>query len=238
MPALRLGLLACCIGLAAAMAGAARAEVLRQGSQSLDLSQAFGTKSDWRVSVYGDAGDPDTGSDVASDAKVCFARNAEPAICTPLNDLTTPPNPRPFQRVTELSIEPLSADQPKARALMLRFQGAYPTGWVDQTAVWTYDRRRDRFRLASALATSDQGEERVISSGPMAGYLITADLVTEGGETRLDTHRYYIRVYRYDGGTYGLVLNYVTAAIYLSETTTAIESELPTLPERLKAVRR
>jgi len=233
MSARRLGFFVLYCGLAAGLTG--RADVLPAESDSLDLKAPFATKSDWRVTVYGDAGDPKIDSDIASTAKICFTGGAAHAEkCSSLNDLTSVSSPRPSQKLTALAIVPLWSGQSAVKALVVRYEGAYATGVVDQTAIWVYDSARDDFRLASALATSGQGEQRLFNSGPMDGYLVTADYILGDRETRWDDHRYRVHIYRYADGAYGPVLDYETAAKYPSETVTAIESELPSMPKRLK----
>ena len=202
---------------------------------ALNLQKAFGTRRPWSVVVTAQSGDRDESPEAPpSQAKICFVTGAGGAQqCSYFKDLFH--STLTYEQLQNLSVACLASRPANAKGLLLKAVGIYPTGTVNQMAIWVYSSKEDSFRLVSALQAT---EERIFTDGALAGFLVTANWQWEQGETRFgDDHRRKITAYRYlndDGvGAYRQVLEYITARKYNPEDSNTIESEIPVIAAKL-----
>ncbi|HEV2703663.1 MAG TPA: hypothetical protein VGV09_18705 [Steroidobacteraceae bacterium] len=201
-----------------------------------DLGRDFGPPQDWKAIVTA-AAEPQAEIDpnaTPSQSKICFVRaSLGTTQCTYFKDLFK--SALAFQGLSGLSIVPLTSEPHPTNALLMKAVAWYPTGQLSETAIWNYDRRNEAFRLAVAM---ESPEVRIVSSGLLAGYLITADWQWEAGETRFGSnHKRRIAVYQFNARDsamgYHKVLEYITASKYGPENDHTIDSEIGTIRKRI-----
>jgi hypothetical protein len=201
----------------------------------INLQASFDAKAAWQAVVIGQTAPP-LWQDIdgpPSQSKICFVSEAKGANdCAYFRDLFK--SPLGSQAITDLSVVSLSSISPNTEGLVLKATGFYTSGEVHETAIWVYDQADNNFSLVSAL-TSD--EERIVTQGPLDGFLITVNWNWEKGEARWDDHRRKITVYRFaaneGAGAYREVLEYTTAKKYDAEDTHTIDSEMNVILTRL-----
>ncbi len=201
-----------------------------------DLQGAFGTTGDWKAvvtAVVEPAGEFDS-DERPSQSKICFVHTASPTPdCTWFRELFD--SNLTFQKFSSLSVARLKSGSSTLRGLVMKATALYPTGQLRETAIWVYDARRDRFRLATAVKSD---EVRILSSGPLNGTLITSDWHRDEGETRWSDHRRDVAVYRYssDGGEAGYrkALEYTTARKYGAEDLNTIDAEMADIEAKIR----
>jgi hypothetical protein len=211
--------------------------------KSIPLRAIFGTRSDWTVAAY--QSPAPTGADDLGDTpvKLCFSRSTDRREdCTKItsglpNDPSFVYN---YQTVKQLDIVPLKPGT-KAIAFQAEFYGG-GSGLAEQLSFWTYDRKGDFFSPALIISTNESGQHKIINTGPLAGYIITADAVWQfdKGEGHFSAHQFEITVYRLSGQSYLKVLTYLTTRTYGGEDegrpTDAIGGEMKRIISLLKAV--
>lgn len=193
-----------------------------------NLQASFDAKAPWQAVVIAQTAPP-LWQDVdgpPSQSKICFVDSSKGANdCTYFRDLFE--SSLGSQAVTDLSAVSLSSASASAKGLVLKATGYYVSGEIHETAIWVYDQANDKFNLVSALTSNEQ---RIVSQGPLGGFLITADWDWAAGESRWDDHQRKITVYRFDAtdgvGAYREVLEYATAKKYGAEDTDTIDSEM------------
>lgn len=202
-----------------------------------NLQKAFGTKSAWEAEVTAQVntpGEEELQSGIPSRSKICFVNSSGgTSDCTYFHDVFQ--STLSYQTAAALSVIPLvKSKSPKTVGLLLNATAYYVSGDIHETAIWVYDARTDEFHLAASL---ESPELRIVSEGPLDGYLITADWNRAANEARWDDHRRDITVYRFDGsdgaGTYREVLTYTTAKKYGAEDTNTINSEIDVILRHL-----
>jgi len=212
--------------------------------KSIPLKSHFATHSDWVVTAYQaqQSSDPDSIGD--DPAKLCFSRlNDKRDDCTKITS-GMPNNPGflyNYQTVRQLGIVPL-----KAGIQAIEFQAEFSgggSGLGEQISIWTYDQKGDSFWPALTITSNESIQCKVISTGPLAGYVISADAVwqSDKGEAHFDAHQFEISVYRLSGQFYLKVLTYLTTQKYGGEgernQTDAIGGEMTRIRSLLKAIR-
>jgi len=206
---------------------------------SFDLETQLSTTGDWKAVVTA-ANDPNLEFEAEGDpskSKICFVRaSTGTSECTFFRDLFS--SRLTFQLSDGLSVVRLTS-KPETKGLRLMATALYPTGQIRETAIWVYDERRDQFRVAATLTSS---EVRIFPSGALEGCLVTADWdrALEQSQTRFGSdHKRMITVYRYktqgSAGSYQKVLTYITAKKYSPEDTDTIEAEQVRIKEELQA---
>jgi hypothetical protein len=221
---------AACAVLVVSSATAADQNV-RKDAVNLPLKAEFGTTGDWRV----------IGSQVTRDAdvpaRVCFRKGNEPGDCTLI--MSAAENGAPvinFSQIKRLKVVNIA---PRVKAVVL--DGLFPNDlrMAIQTTLWTYDRENDTFMPRLTFALTEVGDYRIFADGPLAGHIVTAEFVPEG-ESRYDSHRFLITVYRWIGSRYVQVLSYVTPQRYAGETEDSdddVDAEpIPTEVPRIRAL--
>jgi hypothetical protein len=146
-----------------------------------------------------------------------------------------------YQTVKRLDVVPLG---PGVQALEFQaqfFGGGSSLG--EQISLWTYDRKGDSLWPALVITSNESLQCSVISTGALAGYVITADAVwqSDKGESHFSPHQFEITVYRLSGQFYLKVLTYLTTQKYGEEGETtpsnAIGGEMTRIRSLLKAIR-
>jgi hypothetical protein len=202
------------------------------------LQAAFGTRASWSAVVTAQSDGYVDVPAAPSRSKICFDAKSDgwsddQHQCTYFNDLFH--SALTYQEFTDLSITRLASGPVNARGLVLKATGSYPTGNVHETAIWVYDVTQDQFRLVSALQSA---EERILSSGPLDGYVITAAWQWQPGESRFGSdHFRRITAYKYvddnGEGVYRKALEYITTEKYGAEDAHTIEREISTIAAKL-----
>jgi hypothetical protein len=205
-----------------------------------DLQAALGTSGEWKAVVTAVLAprrefDSDEGP---SQSRICFVRTVPAASeCAYFSDLFH--SNLTFQAFSSLTAVPLQSGSAATKGFELKAAAWYPTGQVQETAVWVYDAQRDDFHLVLAVESS---EVRIFSSGVLNGMLVTSDWQRDQGDTRWSDHRRHVTVYRYGAeegeAGYRTVFDYATAKKYGAEDTDTIESELSDIEARLPSLLR
>ncbi len=205
-----------------------------------NLKGAFGTTGDWKAVVTA-AINPAreiVSDEGASQSRICFIRAAPAASrCAYFRDLFH--SKLAFQVMSSLSVRPLRSGSSPVSGLVMKADAFYSTGQIHETAIWVYDPQQDRFHLTAAV---DSGEVRVFTSGPLNGFLVTADWHRDQGDTRWSDHRRDITVYRYSGNggeaQFGKVLSYTTTKRYSAEDTGSIDTEQANIEAQVTSLHR
>jgi hypothetical protein len=212
--------------------------------RSIPLKSHFATRSDWVVTAYQaqQPSDPDSMGD--DPAKLCFSRTSDKRNdCTKITSgmSNDPGFQYNYQTVKRLGIVPL-----KKGVQALEFQAEFSgggSGLGEQISLWTYDQKGDSFWPALTITSNESIQCKVISTGRLAGYVISADAVwqSDKGEAHFDAHQFEITVYRFSGQFYLEVLTYLTTQKYGGEgeanPTDAIGGEMTRIRSLLKAIR-
>jgi hypothetical protein len=211
--------------------------------KTIPLRAIFGTRSDWNVTAY-QSPLPTAANDIGdTPAKLCFSRpNDKHEDCTKITSgLPNDPNfIYNYQTVKQFGIVPLKAGT-KAVAFHAEFYGG-GSGYAEQLSFWIYDRKGDFFTPALVISTNESGQNKIISTGPLSGYVVTADPVWQfdKGESHFSAHQFEITVYRLSGQSYLKVLTYLTTRKYGGEDdglpSDAIGGEMTRIRSLLKAV--
>jgi len=210
--------------------------------KSIPLKSQFATRSDWIITAYQAQSSANSDSIGDDPAKLCFSRASDKRQdCTKITSgITNDPGfTYNYQTVKRLDIVPL---KPSLQAVFFHAEfSAGGSGTADQFSLWTYDRKSDSFWPTLMFTTNESGGMKVISNGPLAGYVITADAAwqIDKGEFHFSAHHYNITVYRLSGQFYLKVLNYLTTRKYGGDDVApdiAIACEMPRIPALLKAV--
>jgi hypothetical protein len=228
---------AVCAAIAVASpAVAANDGIARKDAVNLPLKVELGTTGDWRVigsMVTGDADVP---------ARVCFRKGNEAGECTLI--MSGAENGAPvlnYSKVKGLKVVPIAPGQ---KAVVLDALFPNDLRMAVQTTLWTYDRENDTFMPRLTFALTEVGRYRIFATGPLAGHIVTAEFVLGENESRYDSHRFLITVYRWMGSRFVQVLSYVTPQRYVGETEESdddvdgpvIDGELPRIRTLLKSV--
>ena len=204
---------------------------------TLNLKEILGTKSDWRVTTYEVAGGEDArfGKDPA---KFCFWRTSpKTSTCRFTRRFESYGYALSFQTIGAPSIAHLTTAAPDRASVMIGASSSEGgSGVIDLASLWSYDPSVDDFAELFEFRHSELGESKIFDSGPMNGYLVTADFIrlSSEGETHFSEHRYSVAVWRYSlaESHYLQVLQYITDKKYGGrETTGAIDVITPELPQ-------
>ena len=205
-----------------------------QEVQTLDLTDAFRTKTPWAMHLLQPTGhDAEIGD---RPAKVCLSGGKDGA--THCEDMVG--DGYGFQTVKGAAVESLSGKaRLKGVTVKAEFGGVSHT--LRRTDVWTYQPAADAFERTAGFSRSDLGDEERFASGAMDGFYIVADFLLSGDETRWSDHRYSIEVYQLDPrfAGYVQVLQYLSPTAYPSERDgphQVIDRELPRTRNMLAAV--
>jgi len=211
--------------------------------RSIPLKAIFGTRSDWTATAYQSLIPADADDIGDNPAKLCFSRPTDKREdCRKIT--SGQPNDPSFiynyQTIKRFDIVPLKPGA-KAIAFQAEFYGG-GSGFAEQVSLWTYDRKGDFFTPALIISTNESGQYKVISTGPLSGYVITADPIWQfgKGETHFSAHQFEITVYRLSAQSYLRVLTYLTSRKYGGEDegrpSDAIGGEMTRIRSLLKAV--
>jgi len=211
-------------------------------AKTIALKPHLATRSDWVVTAYQAQPPADPDSIPDDPAKLCFSRGRdEREDCTKITS-GMPNDPGDlfnYQTVKRLDIVPL-----KTGVRALEFQAEFSgggSGLGEQISLWTYSQKGDSFWPALTITSNESLQYKIVSTGPLAGYVISADAAWQSGEAHFAAHQFEITVYRLSGQFYLKVLSYLTTQKYGGEDegkpTDAIGGEMPRIRSLLKAIR-
>jgi hypothetical protein len=191
-----------------------------------DLTAPFHTSVSWRFVIRQDPPQDTAIGTGPGYLHFCFAKeNASRCFDTsyPYNALGSSniENPTPTSR------EPL--------LVVVVDDQASPTGGARLTLIWAYNPKTDQFDqiFDAAVSKNTNGEIRVITSGPLAGYIVEA---VAGGRP---TYRYHITVYHLQGPGFTRIFDYDGNSRYGDGNQMAvIDAEMPEILQRLKLWKR
>ena len=212
-------------------------------AKSLNLKVLLKTKKDWHVSAYQSPEAKDEPG-AGGAAKVCFwtDKTKKESGCEFINSANEfdPSTTYPHQNVSRL--ETVKLDKSRTGVLLSAEFSGGGSGLLVRQQLWTYSPKQDSFDETLKLNMTEQGEAKFISTGPLAGYLVTADAYWQLGESHFEPHRFSIDVYKYnnnDPGSYIKILSYITAKKYPSldeGNINVVSPELAATIGKLKAV--
>ena len=211
--------------------------------QTLALKQAFHTKSDWHLTAYETSEERKEDPFCKEPVKICFwaDKTKKDEHCGQLISgyEYDPTVTYPHQRLTALKIVQIDKTT-KGIWLSAEYCGGGSFTLV-RNEMWTYDPKADDFSAELRWQNGELGESKVISSGPLAGVLISADPKLLHGEIHFDPHHYLIDVYKYSAKQDGFykILSFITSKKYESENETevnVISPELENIKRKLIAV--
>ena len=230
----QLGALALAAGLAgstAALAGPAPAPATPIAT--VELARPFGARSPWRLVATQGPATEDYGGDPAPGAiQLCLQKGARPCAL----DLTPPltPSGQGWEPHYLSFAKPVYPKGKAAAPLLMVVTASLHAGDGGQlvaTQLFTYDRAADRFErvFARSVGTNNNEEVRFVTSGPLAGDVISAE------PTEKAPFGYWIEVDAPMGAdAYKSVLRYRSATRYGDGNPLAvIDSEMPNTLERL-----
>lgn len=224
-------------GLAIACMNVTIAYAATSGSPiaSLDLAQAFTTRSPWRLTAtQGPMVEDPTGELAPGAIDLCLSNNAGRS-CEPAPNLALrlTRNDDVFARPHFLLRAQVVRPAGKPRLLLLEL-ASFRAGNGDQRValqLYTYDKVKDVFRLAYAHRTgrNNNQEIRYVEAGPLSGVVITSTPTSDA------PFGYWITVDRPNGsGVYRQVLRFRSATTYGDGNPLAvIDSEMPNIQRRL-----
>lgn len=174
--------------------------------------------SGWTVTAY-QAPPPKNDYDPGdTPAKLCFSHPSHKhESCTKIT--SSIPNSVLFnyQTVKKLDIVQI-APNTKAVTFQAEFWGG-GSGLAEQISLWLFDPVSNFWSQALVISTNESGQYKFISSGALAGNVITADPVWDfdEGESHFSAHRYEMTVYRFKAQDYAKILTYQTKKKYNDE---------------------
>jgi hypothetical protein len=227
--------------LTVAVSGAQAQDVKSRPSQdrvisSIDLSQPFGAKSDWRfVAVQG----PDTTDPVMTDPmpgkiRLCVTRDGGASCFPDLDHVLRSSSGDDWYSDARYLIEARVVRPRADRPVLLMQFASQHAGNGDQrlaTVALAYDHARDSFTLVYEKQTNrnNNQEIRYIADGPLMGGIISAEPTDDA------PFGFWIIVDRFEpSGGYKQVLRYRSATRYGDRNPLAvIDSEMPNILRRL-----
>jgi len=211
--------------------------------QTLALRQPFNTKSDWHLTAYETSEEEQQDPFCKHPVKISLwtdkaKKDEHTTQLISAYEYDTSIT-YPLQRLLSLKIVKIDKTQ-KGVWISAEYCGGGSFTLV-RNEIWTYDRKSDSFEPELRWQNGELGESKVISSGPLAGCLISVDPEMLPGEIHFDPHHYVIDVYKYSPKQYGFqkILSFVTSKKYESENETAvhvIDPELQNINKKLIAV--
>jgi len=197
--------------------------------------------SGWTATAYQaprPKNDYDTGD---TPAKLCFSnRSHRHDSCTKITSSSTNSILLNYQTVKKLEVVQIAADT-KALLFQAEFWGG-GSGYAEQVSLWLFNPTSQYWDSALVISTNEMGQYKLLSSGALAGTVITADPIWafDEGESHFSAHRYEISVYRFKAQDYAKMLTYRTKQKYNDEedekTSDVIAGELTNIRSILGAV--
>lgn len=223
------------IAIACMTAAIAYAATSSSPMAPLDLSEAFATRSPWRLTATQGPPVEDPAGQLAPGAiDLCLSkdagRNCDPE---PNRALRLSGGSDVFAQPHFLLRAQVVRPAGKPRLLLLEL-ASFHAGNGDQRVslqLYTYDHAKDVFRLAYAHRTgrNNNQEIRYVEAGPLSGVVVTS------GPTSDAPFGYWITIDRPDdSGVYRQVLRFRSATAYGDGNPMAvIDSEMPNIQRRL-----
>jgi hypothetical protein len=200
----------------------------------IDLTEPFGTVTQWTLVVVQDDGQPAEDFEDHGPIFLCLVKGANPDCALHLYQQVRSEMPWFDTPYHLFAGSVVYASRNKSNPLLfLKVCGA-ASGDGDceiATALYEYDKRTDRFIRVFLNLTGRNNNQatRFVESGPLQGYVIV-DNPTENAP-----YTYWIELYRAeDSGQYGRILRYRGLTIYSDGNPLAVaDSEMPEILHRL-----
>ena len=197
----------------------------------VDLTEPFGTATQWTFVAVQDGGDPIPGFEEHGPIFVCLVRAASPDCALHLYQQAEVKDEVPYHLFAGRVVY---ENQEKSRPLLfLQICGAVSGDgdcWI-ASALFRYDKEADRFVRVFLNLTGRNNNQAThfVESGPLQGDVIV-DNPTENAP-----YTYWIEVYRAgDSGKYGRILRYRGLTGYSDGNPLAVaDSEMPEILRRL-----
>ncbi len=211
--------------------------------KTLNLKQTFKTKRDWHLTAYQSQDEESKDSPAGTAAKISFwsdknkkGKDSEVLLSASEFDPSVRYPHQTVSRVETISINPTA----KGIWISATFSGG-GSGSLTRNELWLYDSKRDEFDKAITFNQTEQGEAKFVSSGPLAGCLVTADAHWGIDESHFEPHyfRMTVRKFNQSSQSYDEILQYLTSKKYDSLDSGSIDVVSPELPQtlaKLKAV--
>lgn len=200
----------------------------------IDLTEPFGTATQWTFLVVQDGGKPPTELEDHGPIFPCFVKADSPDCALHFYQQVDSDLPEIDTPYHLFAGNVVYANQNKSNPLLfVKVCGAQgPNGNCGiATALYRYDKGTDRFNrvFLNLTGRNNNQDTRFVESGPLQGDVIV-DNPTENAP-----YAYWIDVYRAgDSGQYGRILHYRSRTIYSDGNPLAVaDSEMPEILHRL-----
>jgi hypothetical protein len=210
-------------------------------AKTIPLKRAFQTNRDWNVSAYIPREPEHELGDVP--VKICFWHDPEEREDTKTEKHCTPiisASGNPHQNLEDFSVVTLIQSSPPFLGVRSVARYAWGgSGSLADVSIWSHNKTIDSFEKLISLGVGEIDDYKIMSSGPLAGSIITASGLWQSEEGHFGDHRFYIQVYRYGNyyKTFHKVFGFTTMKKYPSDPNiTVIEQELGTVTKLLKHI--
>ena len=225
--------------------------------KEMEFGPAFRTVGSWHLAVYepeptADGDPPDAA------AQLCLTGpndgGAVTTDCTALTATVTGVGTTyKLQIVDSVTVAPIptaASNRSEPTLLVCASFSGGGSGTLTKLFVWTYNRVDATpfnhgpggfFMEVLSSVVANGGEQRFVSSGPLAGCFVSAEQVFLSGPTMTDTQPFHIRVFRRAGVGLVPMLGLLTARAYPTIRggnlpTDPVEREMPRLRRALAAL--